>query len=141
LRNLLIKIEAEIFESIFLSNWAGAAESPAPCFGRVEVENQSEIRFAMGDGEAVDKIYFIHRETSGIALENGGGVVKTVGDNPFASGQGRKDGLADEFGSARGKEKELCLGSHGLADGIVFEELTNDFPHWGAAGFTDLENG
>jgi hypothetical protein len=102
--NLLIKIEAKIFESIFLSYGAGAAESPAPCLGRIKVENQSEIGFAMGDRKAVDEIYFIHGEATGIALEDGGGVVKTVGDDPFASGQGRKDGLADEFGSARGKE-------------------------------------
>jgi hypothetical protein len=104
LRNFLIKIEAEIFEAIFLSSGAGAAESPAPCLGRIKVENQSEIGFAMGDRKAVDKIYFIHGEATGIALENGGGVVKTVSDDPFASGQRRKDGLADEFGSARGKE-------------------------------------
>jgi hypothetical protein len=104
LRNFLIKIEAEIFESIFLSSGAGAAESPAPCLGGIKVENQSEIGFAMGDRKAVDEIYFIHGEATGIALEDGGGVVKTVSDDPFASGQGRKDGLADEFGSARGKE-------------------------------------
>jgi hypothetical protein len=104
LRNLLIKIEAEIFKSIFLSYGAGAAESPTPCFGRIKVENQSEIGFAMGDRKAVDEIYFIHREAPGIALENSGGVVKTVSDDPFASGQGRQDGLADEFGTARGKK-------------------------------------
>jgi hypothetical protein len=104
LRNLLIKIESEILMSIFLSYGAGAAESSAAGFGRIKVENQSEIRFAMGDRKAVDEIYFIHREATGVALENGGGVVKTVSDDPFASGQGRKDGLADEFGSARGKE-------------------------------------
>jgi len=104
LRNFLIKIEAEIFESIFLSYGAGSAESPAPCLGRVKVENQSEIGFAMGDRKAVDKIYFIHREAAGIALENGGGVVKTVSDDPFSSIQCRKDGLADEFGTACGKK-------------------------------------
>jgi hypothetical protein len=72
--------------------------------GRIKVENQSEIGFSMGDRKAVDEIYFIHGEATGIALENGGGVVKTVSNDPFASGQGRKDGLAHEFGSARGKE-------------------------------------
>jgi hypothetical protein len=35
--NLLIKIEAEIFDSIFLSSRAGAAESPAAGFGRIKV--------------------------------------------------------------------------------------------------------
>jgi hypothetical protein len=68
-----------------LSYGAGSAESPAPCFGRIKVENQGEIGFAMGDRKAVDKIYFIHGEATGIALENGGGVVKTVGNDPFSS--------------------------------------------------------
>jgi hypothetical protein len=104
LRNLLIKIEAKIFESIFLSYGAGAAEGSAPCLGRIQVENQSEIGFAMGDRKAVDEIYLIHGEAPGIALENGGGIVKTVGNDPFSSIQCRKDGLADEFGSARGKK-------------------------------------
>jgi hypothetical protein len=58
----------------------------------------------MGDRKAVDEIYFIHGKATGIALENGGGVVKTVGNDPFSSIQCRKDGLAYEFGTARGKK-------------------------------------
>jgi hypothetical protein len=58
----------------------------------------------MGDRKAVDEIYFIYREATGIALKDGGGVVEAVGNDPFASGEGGLNEFADEFGSARGKE-------------------------------------
>jgi hypothetical protein len=74
-------------------------------------------------------------------LENGGGVVEAVGNDPISSSKGGMDELSDELGSAGGKEEEFRLGGHRLAYGIVFEEVANDFPHWGTAGFTDLVNG
>ena len=92
----------------------------------------------MGDGKAVDEADFFHREAPGISLENGGRVVKAVCNDPFSSGQGRKDGLAYEFGSAGGKEKEFRFGLHRMSGGIVLQELADGFPEGGSSGFADF---
>jgi hypothetical protein len=95
----------------------------------------------VGDGEMIDEINFCHGESAGIALEDGGGVVKAVGNDPFSSGEGGMNELANEFGAARGKKEEFGFGSHRLSDGIVFEEVADGFAHGCAAGFTDFVNG
>ena len=134
LGNFLIKIEAEILEPILLSNGPGASESATPGLSRIKIENQSEIGFALGDGEVIDETDLLHRKAPGIALENGGGVVEAVGNDPFASSEGGMNELSDELGSAGGEKQELCFGGHGLAHGIVFEEVANDLrrslPHF-----------
>jgi hypothetical protein len=66
----------------------------------------------MGDCKAVDEIHLFHGESTRISLENGGGVVKTVGDDPFAPGKGGMNGLADEFGPAGGEKKKLRFRFH-----------------------------
>jgi hypothetical protein len=139
--NFFVKIKIEVFDPIFLAGGARAAESAATGFGGVEIENQGEIRFAVGDGEMIDEINFCHGESAGIALEDGGGVVKAVGNDPISSGEGGMNELANEFGAARGKKKEFGFGGHGLSDGIVFEEVADGFADWGTTGFTDFVNG
>jgi hypothetical protein len=110
--NFLVKAEVEIFEAILLADGPGSAEGSSASFGGIEIQNKGQIRFAVGDGKAVDKADFFHGEATGIPLENGGGVVEAIGNDPFSSGQGRKDGLAYEFGSARGEQKEFSFGLH-----------------------------
>ncbi|KRP32332.1 MAG: hypothetical protein ABS32_04120, partial [Verrucomicrobia subdivision 6 bacterium BACL9 MAG-120820-bin42] len=141
LGNLLIKIEAEIFEPILLSNGPGSSESATSGLGRIEVENQSEIGLALGDGEVIDKIDLGHGQAAGIPLEDGGGVVEAVGNDPFASSEGGMNQFADEFGAAGGKEEELRFRGHGLAHGIVFEKVADGFADGGAAGFPHLVHG
>jgi hypothetical protein len=136
--NFLIKTEVEIFEPILLSNGPGSAEGSSAGLGRIEIQNKSQIGFAVGNGKAVDKAYFFHWEAAGIPLKNGGGVVEAIGNDPFSSGQGRKDGLAYEFGSARGKQKEFSFGLHRLAGGIVLQQLADGFSKCGPSRFTDF---
>jgi hypothetical protein len=92
----------------------------------------------VGDGKAVDEADFFHREAAGISLKNGGGVVKAIGNDPLSPGQGRKDGLAYEFGPAGGKEKEFSFGLHRLAGGIVLQQLADGFSKCGPSRFTDF---
>jgi hypothetical protein len=139
--NFFIETEVEVFDPIFLAGGARAAKSTATGFGGIEIENQGEIWFAVGDGEMVDKINCFDGESAGIALEDGGGVVKAVGNNPFSSGEGGVNELANEFGSARGKKEEFGFGGHGVSDGIVFEKVADGFADWGATGLTDFVNG
>ena len=84
--NFFVETEVEVFDPIFLAGGARAAESTATGFGGIEIENQGEIRFAVGDGEMIDEINFCHGESAGIALEDGGRVVKAVGNDPISSG-------------------------------------------------------
>ena len=95
----------------------------------------------MGDRKAVDEIHLFHRESTRISLENGGGVVKTVGDDPFAPGEGGMDGLADEFGPAGGKKKKLRFRFHGMTGGIVLQELADGFTERSSPGFADFMYG
>jgi len=139
--NFFIETEVEVFDPIFLAGGARAAKSTATGFGGIEIENQGEIWFAVGDGEMVDKINCFDGESAGIALEDGGGVVKAVGNDPFSSGEGGVNELANEFGSARGKKEEFGFGGHGVSDGIVFEKVADGFADWGATGLTDFVNG
>jgi hypothetical protein len=83
--NFLIKAEVKIFETILLANGPRSAEGSGAGLGRIEIQNKGQIGFAVTNGKAVDEIYFIHGKATGIALENGGGVVKTVGNDPFSS--------------------------------------------------------
>jgi hypothetical protein len=138
--NFLIKAEVEIFEPILLSNGPGSAEGTGAGLGRIEIQNKGQIGFAVSNGKAVDEAYFFHGEATGIPLENGGGVVKAVGNDPLSSGHGRKNGLAYEFGPAGGKEKEFGFRLHRLASGIVLEQLANGFPEGGSSGFADFVN-
>jgi len=139
--NFLIETEVEVFDPIFLAGGARAAESAATGFGGVEIEDEGKIWFAVGDGEMVDKVNCFDGESAGITLEDGGGVVKAVGNDPFSSGEGRVNELANKFGAARSKKKEFGFGGHGLSDGIVFEEVADGFADWGATGLTDFVNG
>ncbi len=139
--NFFVETKVEVFDPIFLAGGARAAESTAAGFGGIEIENQGEIRFAVGDGEMVDKVNCFNGESAGIALEDGGGVVKAVGNDPFSSGEGGMNELAHEFGSARGKKEEFGFGGHGLSNWIVFQEMADGFADWGATGFTDFVNG
>jgi len=124
-----------------LAGRSGATKGATSGLGGIEIEDESEIGFALCDGVAVYEGYLFHREATGIALENGGGVVEAVGNDPVSSSKGGMDELADELRSAGGEKQKFRFGGHGLAHGIVFEEVANDFPHWGAAGFTDLVHG
>jgi len=103
--NFFVEAEVKVFDPIFLAYGARAAESAAAGFGGVEIEDEGDIWFAMGDGVLVNKFNCFDGESAGIALENGSGVVKAVGNDPFSSGEGGMDELANEFGAARGKKE------------------------------------
>ena len=138
--NFLVKAEVEIFEAILLANGPRSAEGSGASLGWIEIEDKGQIRFALGDGKAVDEADFFHREAAGISLKNGGGVVKAIGNDPLSPGQGRKDGLAYEFGPAGGKEQKFGFGLHRMSGGIVLEQLANGFPEGGSSGFADFVN-
>lgn len=125
----LVKFGRLLFHAVGrLRDRADAAEHAMAGGFDVDVEEEGQIGAAGADGELIELRDDRGIEAAGGALVNGGGIVKAIGDNERAGGEGGRDHFAHELAPARFEKEQLGLRRHGRAFGRELEEVANFFP-------------
>ena len=133
---LSVEISAEDLESVGLAMVAhrGTAETA----GRVEVEQDGQVRADGPAGEAIGGFDERAVEASAARLIGDRGVDKTIAEHDLARGEGRSDDLGDEL-SATGREEEGLSGRLDDRAG-VFKDIPHLLAKGRTAGLTEAQH-
>ncbi len=129
-----VEIELLLFEAVMLSPGLFPRLRPREPDFRRQVEQDGQVRDALGGGEFVQRVDHLRLHAARAALVGGGRVEETVAEHYRPRRQRRADHFAHMLGTGRFYQQQFGGGVEFFRSGVIFDHRPEPFGQRGPAG-------